>query len=85
MTGTKVRGLTGLNVAAVRIAAEALGDDTAGTLDGLTATTFTYPGTAADAIAWLDNGRQALVAGGYRQTGHPVRSLAAVRRKFAQQ
>ncbi|QWY80204.1 hypothetical protein SEA_EDMUNDFERRY_8 [Gordonia phage EdmundFerry] len=82
---TKVTGLTGLNVTAVRLAAEALGDDTLGVLAGLTATTFTYPGTPAEAIAWLDKGRQALVAGGYRGNAHPVRSLAAVRRKFAQQ
>lgn len=80
---TKVTGLTGLNVAAVQIAAEALGDDDM--LAGLTPTTFTYPGTPAEAIAWLDNGRQALVAGGYRGNAHPVRSLAAVRRKLAKQ
>lgn len=79
----KVTGLTGLNVAAVQIAAEALGDDDM--LAGLTATTFTYPGTPAEAIAWLDKGRQALVAGGYRGNAHPVRSLAAVRRKFTKQ
>lgn len=83
MTTTKVTGLTGLNTKALQLAIEANGDDDL--LDTLTATTFTYAGTPAEAVEWLDHVRGVLVAGGYRGNAHPVRSLAAVRKKFAAQ
>lgn len=82
---TKVTGLTASNVKALALIAEALGADVRLTGYSLTSTTFTYPGTPAEAIAWLDKGRQTLIAGGYSANRHPARSLAAVRRKLAQQ
>lgn len=78
---TKVTSLTGMNVAALQVAAEATGADTDGRIT-ITATTATYDGTPADALGWLDHAREVLLRGGYKASRHPVRSLAAVRRKF---
>ncbi|UTN93338.1 hypothetical protein SEA_WIDOW_46 [Gordonia phage Widow] len=78
---TKVSSLTPSNVSALQLAAEATGADTDGRVQ-LTATTATYDGTATDALGWLEHARSVLVRGGYGQNRHPVRSLAAVRRKL---
>lgn len=76
---TRVTRLTRPNVQALQLAVEAIGAEDRVTIG---ATVATFAGSPADALALLDSGRDALVRGGYRTTQHPVRSLAAIRRKL---
>lgn len=74
-TSTKVTTLTGLNMAALRVA------KTHGLDVELTKTTATFPGTPAEAIKYLDAARD-ILAREFGTRGHPVASIPAVRRKL---
>jgi hypothetical protein len=76
----KVSQITGNNVDALRKAMEA---DPRLTVT-LTATTATFPGTAAEALKDLAAARE-ILAKEYGTRGHPVASLPAVRRKLEAQ
>ncbi|ATW59110.1 hypothetical protein FDJ13_gp50 [Gordonia phage Gustav] len=76
---TKVTQLTGSNVHALQQAVQ-VGMD----VEHIGATVAIFPGSAADALKSLADAREVL----YRQhggRGHPVQSLAAVRRKLERQ
>lgn len=76
---TRVTRLTALNVQALQLAAEAIGAEDRVTIG---ATVATFAGSPAEALQLVDAGHAALVRGGYRASQHPVRSLAAIRRKL---
>lgn len=74
---TKITALTPANIDAL---AEAQESETLGI--ELTATTATFPGDPEDALAVLAEARDWLTDKHGTRRGHPVQSLAAVRRKL---
>lgn len=82
-TFTKITGLTGMNVDALRQAVEVMYDSDGPGNVVLTKTTVTFPWTADRTMSILQGAKNSLVFLGHSSRSHPVSSLNAVIRKTA--